>query len=1451
MSKLILKSHPQIVAAMATKLSAETPINDYSDGSVALTLLEVAATEDFQQYIQMLNIIRNYNLDTTEGADLDKRAAEYGLTRESAKSHSGLVSIIDSSIFKISTKIYAGLPGPTAGSTSIFVDNASGFPASGSIYIGRTTSNSEGPITYSTPPTNLVSYWEIQLDTALINDHGTDESIILAQAGNRVIPAGTEVEVPETDVSNSIKFEMNQSITILDGEDSFENILVTAIEAGGFKIPSNSIISFPNIPFFGATVTNPIPFVNGRDEETDQQLRDRIRDTVQSLSKGTPKSIEAGIKNLIDEETNSSITSIKVVPPVNLADGPTKVYIDNGRGLEPSLAPIGLEILISAATGGERFFQVQNFPVAKANLICQNYEPYPLFGTETLIFRVGTNEETFTFDSTDFEVPGRAFATEISEAINNRSTIFEARTMTDDTGRRVVVSSIARANEELQIDPASSAQTSMNFSELEVSTIKFYKNDKLLTKDGITAFLLSAAQPFNLAANVYTTSDGDITITPNSKIITKSIAGTDGFTQILSNGDYLKFSSDTDVFYKKVKTVISDTKLLLEDNYPSSGGGTGNIVVWNSIQLEVTSNGDIRETEIVSFGPNDFSNALQALSSEVLARVEQEMNLSSAELAVNNTKIKFISNLENSSKSKMQILGGGAAIALGFSSTSAITGTLSFTGNSVLVTGTGTAFLSEIEEGQWIRANADNEGSWTKVEAIESDTILYLSSGYRGEDRASVASSKINFSDLSIGRDKDFTFNTSNGQIELKSPLVAGDSLSVGSINTRAFVDSLSETFDFNSLGASSSLIVRVDGGFQGTVTTGDAAPTYDTFIDTSIIDYAPNLFNGFDIEWTSGQNAGQTSTISAYNSVTGQLTCSSGFTFPIAIGDKFVLSQIITFTHVSDFADPANAFASEVVTALNSRLLGSIAQEIDGTVRILTTNFDSGASIQIKGGTANSALGYSLAKVDSELPNVASLKTNNSDRFGNPAGIGFTLGPGQNLVSILDGDNLNRTFSIPLEVSGVVTTGGSGSFSASATGTKYSSASYFNDFWIYWITGSNAGSVQIVDTYSGVAGSFSVSDVFPTTIANPIAIGDTFSIVPRTAENVARILNDFNTTTVSVVATAEVTGISGDFLQISSKTAGSSGKVFITGGTANKLGIAIITIPSGAPSNDVTTNSKAGIAKGLFVRLTVDGAVTTGDNTLLYNTFVDTSMITSIPNYFTGMNIEFLSGNNLGHSTLISAYNNITGQITLTDEAANAIAIGDSFRISRNAYVVDVQGAVSPYTLSFNDQANSAIDVSGFTAARSGTIRDDNGLDFSNIQVEGVDGYKYFTGLIQKAQWTIDGLDRDSTNYPGIGAAGTQFEVLTPVLVKVKLTLDIVPEQGITLNSIIEEIKTAVLEYVSSRRVGQDVVLSEIVSAVQSVSGVYDIIITNHTSNIVIADGELATLSSENLLIG
>jgi uncharacterized phage protein gp47/JayE len=1450
------KSQPEIVASMAAKVAAETPINDFSPGSVILTLLEAAAQEDFQAYVAMLEIILAYNLDTTSGSDLDKRAFEYGLTRLDAQPHSGYVSIIDTRFDKVVSKIYAGLPGPTANSNTINVDDASEFPTTGSVYVGRGSQNAESIIAYSTAPVNNGSYWTITLDTNLLKDHGTDETVILAQFGDRSVNAGTEVRIPPNDFSEAVLFELNQPVTLLDGENRIDNVLVTALEPGAFAVPSDSVTEFVNDPFTDSAVTNPLPFVNGRDIESDQDLRDRIRDTIQSLSRGTKDSVRTRVTGLVDPNSNSRIVSTNVVPPVILADGPTKVYIDNGRGLEPELAPTGLETIITSANGGETFFQLKQFPLVKANVVSQLAEPFNLSGGETLIITVGNNEEVFTFNVADFKLAGKAKAVEVSEALNRRSSLIESRTITDASSgqRKIIITPIARENEDLTISDVSTAQPAFNFNTNTVFTAKLYKNDKLLSKDGTTASVITDAQPFDLSTSVIVTNDGDFTLTSGTRVLTKSAPGS-GVNSILEQvhpGDYVKLTNDPDTFYTRVRTIVGSQKVILETAYPIGGSGTGNITIWNSPQLELSSNGEDNDTELVSFSPNDFSNAAQALASEVSARLDAEIHQSKVELAINSTRVKITSEIENSASSSMRVIGGGAAVELGFCSSSSLTGTVSVNGGSVLVTGVGTQFLTELVEGQWFKTDAHGKGSWTQIETIESDTVMYLKNGYRGANATGVSASKINLGNLEVGTSRDYVLNRFNGQLELTVPLEEGDSLTIGSINTRAFVDSLPETFDFSVLGPASTLIVRIDGGFTASVATGDGVAPYNLLTAENLKNYPANFFVGFHIEFTSGNNLGQTDLVNTYNPVTGQITLVNGVTNPILVSDKFTLSQVMNFNHAADFADPANVFASEVVAAINAQALGSTAvlNSVNNSVRLQTTSFNPVGALQILGGTANSVLNFSLASQANQETNLSFAASQNSDRGGLSNALGFTLGPTQSLVVIVDGDVVNKTFVIPTAVTGTVSVGGSGTFTASGLVTTYPTQGFFNDFWVYWTSGLLAGKLQYVTNYNSITGVFSLADVFPVPVGASSA-GDTFSLVPRTAENVSKHLKNLNISTISTAIDSEVTGLSGDFLQLVTKTPGSEGKIFVSGGSANSLDIPVQTIVAGAPVNDLTVNSISGLAKGLPVNLRAGGAVTVGDAAPPFDTFTSAPFITGLPNYFTGLTLEFTSGLNAGHVSEITSYNNMTGQVVLTTPTANPIVATDSFVINRTAFVVDLVGTTAPYTVSLNDATNTPIDVSGYTSERLGTIADLNGLNFSKVQVEGTDGYKYFTGLIQLAQWTIDGLDRDPSNYPGIAAGGTQFEVIPPVLISVELTLNITTDEGVSLASVLNEVNSAVLGYVNSRKVGEEVILSEIIAAAQSVNGIFDVEITNQTENIVVADGELARLADENLVIG
>ena len=68
----------------------------------------------------------------------------------------------------------------------------------------------------------------------------------------------------------------------------------------------------------------------------------------------------------------------------------------------------------------------------------------------------------------------------------------------------------------------------------------------------------------------------------------------------------------------------------------------------------------------------------------------------------------------------------------GLSLSTALTGTLTFGGGAISVTGSGTAFTTQVQQGQYVKLSADPETAYAQVDSVQSDTQLTLSSGYTG-----------------------------------------------------------------------------------------------------------------------------------------------------------------------------------------------------------------------------------------------------------------------------------------------------------------------------------------------------------------------------------------------------------------------------------------------------------------------------------------------------------------------------------------------------------------------------------------------------------------------------------------------------------------------------------------------------------------------------------------------
>jgi uncharacterized phage protein gp47/JayE len=455
----------------------------------------------------MLNLIENFNLDSTTGDDLTERALEHGMARLTPTVASGYVSFANTAITKRHSVLYAASPSPAEGAVTLDVernDDVDLFPAAGYVWIGRGSLNCEKVQYYSI--TTYSDYVTLNLTLGTLNAHGIESTVVLSQSGSaQTIPIGTEVYVPATDLSAKISFVTKESADILDGESEVTDVLVACSVAGSSgNVTIGAISGITSPPIATITVSNDTSFVNAEDDESDQELRDRIRSTIQSLSRGTKEAILSRIARISSAADHKSVVSSSYVEATEL-DKPSYVYIDDGTGFEPSWSGQGYEDVIVEAAGTEKFLSLDVFPIMKASLVTANGEPYALIAGSSLTVWVGDVSETRNIQSVAFKNISTATAEEVAAHLNDIFSSIEARTT--DTGSKVIISPIATTNDHIKVT-GTGANLVLGFPTNQYRyDLNLYKNDILLSKDGSTAFVTTVCPNPN---NKFVLADSDV-----------------------------------------------------------------------------------------------------------------------------------------------------------------------------------------------------------------------------------------------------------------------------------------------------------------------------------------------------------------------------------------------------------------------------------------------------------------------------------------------------------------------------------------------------------------------------------------------------------------------------------------------------------------------------------------------------------------------------------------------------------------------------------------------------------------------------------------------------------------------------------------------------------------------------------------------------------------------------
>lgn len=690
------KSYEQINGDMIATYMAKIGVNDLNVGSAVTSFFEAASQAIYRTQGDTFSILRDFSVDRAEGEALKRLAEEERVFPIPARVATGRVTITDTTFTKISTKIYSGTDAPNVDSTSVNVSDATEFPSTGSIYIGRGGPNPEGPIAY-TSIDDLGGYYRFNLSTPTTKYHNKTESVILSQGGVRNIPQGTVVRTVGGGSSPAVNFSVTQAATILDGETEVTNVSVAAQEPGIIgNVPRNSVREFASSPFTGATVTNPSPFTTGRNEETDEEIRIRIKKQRISKGLGTATAIKSYTLGAQSEDDNSIIASNEILS----TGDKTTLFIDNGQGYEEATQGVGLEFIVDSALGGEQFFKLATggtqTSIAKATLVSTLTSPFNINPNDRLAILVGGILSEHVFTDGNFRANGSATAYEVVSSINSNANLkFSARTI--NNGSQVTLSAKDEEDEYLQkTDPTSGtdAGLALGLQTSEVETLKLFKNGVPLSRNGRTATLESENQ-----------TDWSDLITSGETLII-AVDGTDPITYTITDANFA--SEGTHVTVSKNNTLQSWVNVLNNKITGVTASINGNRIVLSS-----NLGTDSRSALSIDSGSTLVTKGMFTISSG-LTSTGREADFT---LSRNTAELKLTNPLE-----------AGDSLTAGSDETEGVVSTTQILGGSVTLTADADVWFMVDEPNAAIVSSGLTGDSLLTITKQASNVVRYRSS---------------------------------------------------------------------------------------------------------------------------------------------------------------------------------------------------------------------------------------------------------------------------------------------------------------------------------------------------------------------------------------------------------------------------------------------------------------------------------------------------------------------------------------------------------------------------------------------------------------------------------------------------------------------------------------------------------------------------------------------------
>ena len=164
---------------------------------------------------------------------------------------------------------------------------------------------------------------------------------------------------------------------------------------------------------------------------------------------------------------------------------------------------------------------------------------------------------------------------------------------------------------------------------------------------------------------------------------------------------------------------------------PSTGGSVVGGTITNPLIIDVAARGQTGAAACIPVvWANDYTPNILNQGHPSTSRAPNPASFSNLTMNVgmildNNNRLETHSSVTTDEGSWRDDFSGSSLLTN-------VTGTINFTNNSAMITGSGTAFITELWYGKWIKKTTDAETLFVQIKSIQSDTLCTLSTPYTG-----------------------------------------------------------------------------------------------------------------------------------------------------------------------------------------------------------------------------------------------------------------------------------------------------------------------------------------------------------------------------------------------------------------------------------------------------------------------------------------------------------------------------------------------------------------------------------------------------------------------------------------------------------------------------------------------------------------------------------------------